>query len=69
MNGIATHLIEEPETFEPMFLGREWDGKTVLVVDEWREGFMRGVAVSPEAWAAGGEARILTARFGREARL
>lgn len=53
MNGIAAHLIKEPETFEPMFLSREWDGKTVLVVDEWCEGFMRGVDLSREAWEAG----------------
>ena len=55
MNGIVTHLSEEPETFEPMFLSREWEGKTVLVVDEWCEGFMRGVDLSREEWAAGGE--------------
>ena len=54
MNGIAIHLIEEPETFEPMFLEREWHGKTVLVVDEWCEGFMRGVALSINARDAGG---------------
>jgi uncharacterized protein len=54
MNGIARHLMEAPETFEPMFLSREWDGKTVLVVDEWCEGFMRGVALSRDAWGAGG---------------
>ena len=56
MNGIAVHLIEDPESFEPMFLSSERNGKTVLVVDEWCEGFMRGVELSKDAWIAGGSA-------------
>jgi uncharacterized protein len=54
MNGIAVHLIEDPESFEPIFLSSERDKKTVLVVDEWCEGFMRGVELSKDAWIAGG---------------
>jgi len=54
MNGIAIHLIEEPDTFEPMFLETERRGKPVIVVDEWCEGFMRGVELSKDAWTAGG---------------
>jgi len=54
LNGIAIHLIEEPDTFEPMFLETERHGKSVLVVDEWCEGFMRGVELSKDAWIAGG---------------
>ena len=54
MNGIAIHLIEEPDTFEPIFLETERRGKSVLVVDEWCEGFMRGVELSKDAWIEGG---------------
>lgn len=62
LNGIATHLMEEPETFEPLFLERRLDDKTVVVVDEWCEGYMRGVALTADRWETGGrEMAILLA--------
>ena len=54
MNGIAGILIQEPEAFEPMFLERTWKGKPVMVVDEWCEGYMRGVGLAADEWRAGG---------------
>ena len=54
MNFNAIVLMEQPEHFEPLFLERERKGKTVLVVDEWCEGYLRGVGVSSELWATGG---------------
>jgi uncharacterized protein len=54
MNSIAEILIEEPEAFEPMFLERIWKGKAVVVVDEWCEGYMRGVGLAVDEWRAGG---------------
>jgi uncharacterized protein len=53
MNSIAEILIEEPEAFEPMFLEHIWKGKAVMVVDEWCEGYMRGVGLAADEWRAG----------------
>ena len=50
MNSIASHLINEPETFEPLFLQREIEGEIYTIVDEWCEGYMRGVMLSAEDW-------------------
>ncbi len=54
MNGIAATLMEQPEDFEPMFLERELEGKIYPIVDEWCEGYMRGVALAADSWNAGG---------------
>lgn len=53
MNSIARHLIEEPETFEPLFFERELDDRRILIVDEWCEGYLRGVELSFDAWSEG----------------
>ena len=50
MNGIAATLMEKPQNFEPVFLERIIDDKTCTVVDEWCEGFMRGVLLAAEQW-------------------
>ena len=55
MNSIAALLMQYPEDFEPLFLEREVDGQTYTIVDEWCEGFQRGVALSQAAWDEGGE--------------
>jgi uncharacterized protein len=53
-NVIARQLLEEPESFEPMFMQTEHDGKAALVVDEWCEGYIRGVGLSRKAWESAG---------------
>jgi uncharacterized protein len=53
MNSIVETLIEEPEAFEPMYLEHIWKGKAVSVVDEWCEGYMRGVSLAADEWRAG----------------
>jgi uncharacterized protein len=55
MNSIASHLIEEPDSFEPLFLEREVEGKSYTVVDEWCEGYRRGVELTEDDWRASGE--------------
>jgi uncharacterized protein len=50
MNGIAHLLIEYPEEFEPMFLEREVDGHTYTIVDEWCDGYVRGVELAEKDW-------------------
>ncbi len=54
MNSIARHLMADPDSFEPMFLERDWNGRTVLVVDEWCEGYVRALSLSSDDWKAGG---------------
>ena len=54
MNGIVTALMEQPQDFEPMFLEHEAEGKAYTIVDEWCEGYLRGVALTMDEWSAGG---------------
>jgi uncharacterized protein len=55
MNVIAGMLMETPDEFEPLFHEREVDGHRYTIVDEWCEGYARGVRLAQEAWDAGGE--------------
>ncbi len=55
MNGIAATLMEHPEDFEPIFLEREVEGKTYAIVDEWCEGYRRGILLAADRWDAGGQ--------------
>lgn len=50
MNAIAVMLVEQPEDFEPIFLARNYEGKTYTIVDEWCEGYMRAVALAADQW-------------------
>jgi uncharacterized protein len=59
MNAIAAHLIEAPESFEPLFLERTVEDKTFTIVDEWCEGYRRGAELAEAEWQAGG-AEIMT---------
>ena len=54
MNVIAATLIEQPEDFEPVFTENTFEGKINTIVDDWCEGYMRGVALAAGAWNAGG---------------
>ena len=54
MNGIADILIEHPDEFEPIYLQNEIEGGAHAIVDDWCEGYMRGVAMASEEWEAGG---------------
>ncbi|MEW8665828.1 MAG: UPF0149 family protein [Candidatus Thiodiazotropha endolucinida] len=55
LNGIVTTLMEYPEDFEPLYLERIVENKTVLIVDEWCEGYHRGTELSPDHWRSGGK--------------
>jgi len=50
MNSTAGWLMQQADDFEPMFEQRIVDGKTYTIVDEWCEGYMRGVALASGAW-------------------
>jgi uncharacterized protein len=55
MNGIAGMLLNEPEEFEPVFGEREFEGSLCTIVDEWCEGFWRGVRLNSARWLEGGD--------------
>lgn len=56
MNGISGTLMNDPESFEPIFMENRAATPPALVVDEWCEGYLRAVRLTPEAWADGGAA-------------
>lgn len=62
LNTVAATLSEAPEEFEPLFMEYEEDGEMFLSVDDWCEGYMRGVALAEKRWQAGGDAmqKLLT---------
>ena len=60
MNSTASTLMESAEEFQPLFNERIVDGKTYTIVDEWCEGYMRGVSLAQTLWdSAGLEMQIL----------
>ena len=50
MNGIVATLMDQPQDFEPIYQERVVEGKTYTIVDEWCEGYMRGVALAADQW-------------------
>jgi len=50
MNSIAQLLMDQPQDFEPLFDERLVEGKTYMIVDEWCEGYMRGVGLAESEW-------------------
>ena len=55
MNSITGMLMQAPEAFEPVFQEREVDGEVYTIVDEWCEGYWRGVRLVQEHWDQGGQ--------------
>ena len=50
MNNNSTVLMECPENFEGLFPQREVDGKIFRVVDDWCEGYLKGVDMDHDGW-------------------
>ena len=50
MNGISSLLMEQPQDFEPMFLHSATGDESDMIVDEWCEGYMRGVLLAVQQW-------------------
>jgi uncharacterized protein len=61
MNGIVQTLMEDPEDFEPLYLEHIMNDESYTIVDEWCEGYYRGVELSSEAWLDDEEMAILLA--------
>ena len=49
-NDIAMHFETDPGDFEPTFYESKVGRKRVLIVDEWCEGFMRGMRLDAAGW-------------------
>lgn len=49
-NDIADALTYAPQDYEPMFFEHEADGRTVLVVDEWCCGYVKGMSLDLTGW-------------------
>jgi uncharacterized protein len=49
-NDLVEWFEQEPENFEPSFYEREVRGKTILVVDEWCFGFLKGMRLDRDGW-------------------
>ena len=52
LNGIVTTLMSTPEEFKPIFNEYTIEGRTVTIVGDWCEGYMRGVRLSGN-WGSG----------------
>jgi len=52
MNGIVSVLMEQPASFEPVFLTSGQKGS--MIVDEWCEGYVRGIALAANEWEMDG---------------
>jgi uncharacterized protein len=49
-NAIAMHFDTNPDGFEPTFYESKVGKKRIIVVDEWCEGFIKGVRLDAKAW-------------------
>lgn len=49
-NEIAAHFEQDPTGFEPSFYERQYDDQTVVIVDEWCEGFIKGMRLDAVGW-------------------
>lgn len=49
-NSLALLFETAVDQFEPTFYQRKVEGKTVIIVDEWCEGFMKGMRLDAAGW-------------------
>ena len=54
MNSTASTLVDSPQEYQALFYESNVDGNTVMIVDEWCEGYMRGVSLAQELWDSAG---------------
>ncbi len=50
MNDISSTLMTSPEQFTPVFKVSNMDGEENEIVDEWCEGYLRGVHLTTDLW-------------------
>jgi uncharacterized protein len=49
-NELAICFQQDPESFEPSFYESPLNDKTVIIVDEWCDGFVKGMRMDPDGW-------------------
>lgn len=49
-NDINNTLNHYPDLFQPPLHTTEWEGEEILVLDEWCEGYCKGIDIDREAW-------------------
>jgi uncharacterized protein len=49
-NEVAVCFAQDPASFEPSFYERPLNDKTVIIVDEWCDGFVKGMRIDSEGW-------------------
>jgi len=49
-NDVAACFAADPSRFEPTFYASEIEGRTLLIVDEWCEGFIKGTRLDTPGW-------------------
>ena len=52
MNSVSGMLRAAPDEFEPLFMEREVDGRVYRIVDEWCEGYLRGMRLDLSDWSS-----------------
>lgn len=50
MNGISKALLASPEEFRPLFFEQKIGEKYYTIVDEWCQGYAKGVSLTAESW-------------------
>lgn len=50
MNSIASALLDSPEDFDPIYMEDEFEDEPFLNVDEWCQGYLKGIQQDPEGW-------------------
>jgi uncharacterized protein len=58
MNAIAEILIEHSFDYEPLYLEHTVENKTYTIVDEWCEGYLRGMNLLADQWQEAGEEMV-----------
>jgi uncharacterized protein len=54
LRGITDTMAEQLEEFEPLFMESREGEETIIVVDEWCEGYIRGIDLASDEWEVGG---------------
>jgi len=49
-NNLVAWFDEDPAGFEPTFYEHRVEGRTIMIVDEWCDGFIRGMRLDARAW-------------------
>lgn len=55
MNGIVDTLLYSANSFDPIFMESEIEGKTHTIVHEWCTGYIRGIGLAQEQWESGSD--------------